>query len=81
MSYQKQWVERDDSVPGYIYLLKAEGFHGVIPGYVMSRVKIGLTRNLQNRIDQLEEGQAPCNYKVIRSIYVEALTSNKMSSL
>lgn len=71
MIYQKQWVERDDSVPGYVYLLKCENFHGIVPGCVLSRVKIGLTRNLQNRIDQLEGGQAPCNYKVIRSIYVE----------
>lgn len=71
MAYQKQWVERDDSIPGYIYLLKAEGFHGVVPGCMLSRVKIGLTRNLQNRIDQLEGGQAPCNYKVVKSIYVQ----------
>jgi hypothetical protein len=71
MTYQKQWVERDDAVPGYIYLLKALGFHGIVPGCVLTRVKIGLTRHLQNRIDQLEGGQAPCNYKVIRSIYVQ----------
>lgn len=70
MAYQKQWTQRDDSVPGYVYLLKCEGFHGVVPGCLLSRVKIGLTRNLQNRIDQLEGGQSPCNYKVVKSIYV-----------
>ena len=75
MPYHKQWVERNDFVPGYVYLLEAEGFHGMIPGSFLRRCKIGLTRNLQNRLDQLESGQAPCNYKVIKCIFVEDMAT------
>lgn len=71
MGYQKQWVERDDSVPGYIYLIQAEGFHGKIESCFVKRCKIGLTRNIQNRLEQLEGSQPPCNYKVIRTICVD----------
>lgn len=69
--HQKQWVERDDSVPGYIYLIQAEGFHGKIESCFVKRCKIGLTRNIQNRLEQLEGSQPPCNYKVIRTICVD----------
>jgi hypothetical protein len=37
------WQQRNDSVQGYIYLLKAKDFHGWIPGRG--------TRTLQNRIE------------------------------
>ncbi len=71
MNYQKQWVERNDNLPGTVYLLEAEGFHGRLEGKFIKRCKIGLTRDLQNRLYQLESGQPPCNYKVLRTIFVE----------
>ncbi|MBW4597602.1 MAG: GIY-YIG nuclease family protein [Brasilonema angustatum HA4187-MV1] len=64
------WQQRNDSVPGWIYLLEAEGFHGVLPGVYLRRCKIGLTRSVENRLDTLHSSQPPCNYKVVRAIYV-----------
>lgn len=71
MSYQY----RNDSVPGWIYLLEAEGFHGVLPGAYLKRCKIGLTRSVENRLDTLHSSQPCCNYKVIRAIYVHDMAS------
>ncbi|MBW4635943.1 MAG: GIY-YIG nuclease family protein [Iphinoe sp. HA4291-MV1] len=70
MSYQY----RDDHVPGWIYLLEAEGFHGVIPGVYLHRCKIGLTRSVENRLDTLHSSQPPCNYKVVKAIYVQDMS-------
>lgn len=63
------WHQRNDSVSGWIYLIEAEGFHGVIPGAFLRRCKIGLTRSVENRLDTLHSSQPPCNYK-IKAIYV-----------
>lgn len=67
MTYQY----RNDSVPGFIYLLESEGFHGWIPGCVLRRVKIGLSRDVDRRVDTLHSNQPCCDYKIIRVIYVE----------
>ncbi|MBW4597561.1 MAG: GIY-YIG nuclease family protein [Brasilonema angustatum HA4187-MV1] len=61
---------RDDHVSGWVYLLEAEGYHGYIPGVYLRRCKIGLTRSVENRLDTLHSSQPPCNYKVVRAIYV-----------
>ena len=67
----KQWVNRDDSVSGWIYLIEAEGYGGVIPGAYLRRCKIGLTRSVENRLDTLHSSQPCCNYKVVKAIYVQ----------
>ena len=61
---------RDDRVPGWVYLLEAEGYHRIIPGVYLRRMKIGLTRSVENRLDTLHSSQPPCNYKVVKAIYV-----------
>ena len=75
MTYQKQWVERNDNVPGYIYLMKAEGFHGILPGCVISRVKIGLTRSVQKRLDDFHSNQPCHDLRVIKAVYVEDMAA------
>lgn len=71
MSYQ----HRDDHVSGWVYLLEAENFHGVLPGCYLKRCKIGLTRSVENRLDTLHSSQPPCNYKLVKAIYVEDMAS------
>lgn len=66
---------RDDRVPGWVYLLEAEGYHGYIPGVYLRRCKIGLTRSVENRLDTLHSSQPPCNYRVVRAIYVENMAA------
>jgi hypothetical protein len=68
---QNQWVERDDNQPGFIYLILAEGFHGLVPGCVLKRVKIGLSRNPEARLETFHSNQPPCNLRILRTIYVE----------
>ncbi|WP_257236801.1 hypothetical protein [Nostoc sp. 'Peltigera malacea cyanobiont' DB3992] len=36
---------KNDHEPGFIYLMEAEGYHGLIPGCYLRRCKIGLSRN------------------------------------
>jgi hypothetical protein len=67
MAYQ----QRDDNVQGYIYLLKAKGFHGWIPGCYLSRVKIGLSRDVDRRLDALHSNQPPTDLEVVKVIAVE----------
>ena len=57
------WLERNDSVPGVVYLLEADGYHGLVPGVYKRRCKIGLTRSVENRLTTLHSSQPCCNYK------------------
>ncbi|NEQ19574.1 MAG: GIY-YIG nuclease family protein [Microcoleus sp. SIO2G3] len=66
-----QWIERDDNQPGFIYLILAEGYHGWLPGCILKRVKIGLSRNPEARLDTFHSNQPPCNLRILRTIYVE----------
>ncbi len=75
MNYQKQWIDRNDSVPGYIYWLEAENFGGWLPGKLLRRCKIGLSKNPQKRLDDFHSNQPPCNLKVIRIIWVEDMAT------
>ena len=75
MTYQRQWVERNDNVPGFVYLMEAEGYHGVLPGCFLRRCKIGLSRNPQKRLDDFHSNQPPCNVKIIRTIFVEDMAT------
>jgi hypothetical protein len=65
------WQQRNDSVAGYIYLLKAKDFHGWIPGCYLSRVKIGLSRDVDRRLEALHSNQPPTDLEVVKVIAVE----------
>lgn len=66
-----EYYTRNDNLAGYIYLMEAEGYHGLIPGCYLRRCKIGLSRNPQMRLDTFHSNQPPCNIKMLRTIYVE----------
>ncbi|BDA71557.1 hypothetical protein CAL7716_057230 [Calothrix sp. PCC 7716] len=66
--YQSVYV-RDDNVPGYVYLMEAEGFHGAFSG-LCKRIKIGLSRNPDAREDTLNSNQPPCNINIVDTVYV-----------
>jgi plasmid maintenance system killer protein len=65
------WQQRDDNVPGTVYLLKAKNFHGWLPGCYLSRMKIGLTRNLEARLDTLHSAQPCTDLEEVHSVHVE----------
>jgi hypothetical protein len=69
------WQQRDDHIQGYIYLLKAKGFHGWIPGAVLGRYKIGLSRDVDRRLDTLHSNQPPTDLEVVKVIAVEDMGS------
>jgi len=69
------WQQRDDHIQGYIYLLKAKGFHGWIPGAVLGRYKIGLSRDVDRRLDTLHSNQPPTDLEVVKVIAVEDMAS------
>jgi hypothetical protein len=69
MAYQ----QRDDNVPGYIYLMKAIGYGGIIPGVLIGRYKIGLSRSPQNRLDQLHSAQPCCDIEIVHTVAVESM--------
>lgn len=67
MSYQY----RDDSIPGYVYLVEAVGYHGTFPGCYLKRCKIGLTRDVDRRLSEFAANQPPCDIRLIKAIYVD----------
>ncbi|MCV3214512.1 GIY-YIG nuclease family protein [Plectonema radiosum NIES-515] len=69
------WHQRNDNIAGYIYLFKAKGFHGWLPGCVLGRYKIGLSRNPESRLDTLISNQPPTDYLVVRMIEVEDMAT------
>ncbi|MBW4449196.1 MAG: GIY-YIG nuclease family protein [Spirirestis rafaelensis WJT71-NPBG6] len=73
------WNQRNDNIQGYIYLFKAKGFHGWLPGCVLGRYKIGLSRNPESRLDILISNQPPTDYEVIRIIEVEDMATAESS--
>lgn len=64
------WTQRDDNVPGQIYLMKAIGYGGIIPGCLIGRYKIGLSRNPEARLDQLLSSQPCCDIEIIHTVNV-----------
>jgi hypothetical protein len=66
---------RDDHVPGYVYLIEAINVTGIIPGKLVRRCKIGLSRNPQLRLQNFIDNQPPCNFKIIKAIYVEDMAT------
>lgn len=67
MAYQ----QRNDSVPGKIYLMRAIGYGGLIPGCLIGRYKIGLSRNPEARLDQLLSAQPCCDIEIVHTVDVE----------
>jgi hypothetical protein len=67
------WQQRDDNVPGKIYLMKAIGYGGIFPGTLIGRYKIGLSRSPQNRLDQLLSAQPCCDIEIVHTVYVERM--------
>ena len=65
------WQQRDDNVPGQIYLMKAIGYGGIIPGCLIGRYKIGLSRNPEARLDQLLSAQPCCDIEIIHTVDVD----------
>lgn len=65
-------MEKNDNVTGYVYIMEAEGFHGIFPGKLLKykRIKIGLSRNPNARENRLNSTQPPCNINLIDSVYV-----------
>ncbi|MBP5973705.1 GIY-YIG nuclease family protein [Brasilonema sp. CT11] len=51
--------------------MEAVGVNGWIPGCVVKRMKIGLSRNPKERLAILHAYQPPVDLKIIRTIYVE----------
>jgi hypothetical protein len=66
MAYQ----QRDDSVPGKIYLMRAIGYGGLIPGCLIGRYKIGLSRNPDARLEQLLSAQPCCDIEIVYTVGV-----------
>ena len=64
------WQQRNDNVPGKIYLMKAIGYGGIIPGCLINRYKIGLSRNPETRLDQLLSAQPCCDIEIIHTVDV-----------
>ena len=64
------WQQRDDNVPGKIYLMKAIGYGGLIPGCLIGRYKIGLSRNPEARLDQLLSAQPCCDISIVHTVAV-----------
>ena len=67
----RPYVQRDDNVPGRIYLIEALGYHGIFPGKLLRRCKIGLSRNPQSRLETFQNSQPPCDFKIFRTIHVQ----------
>jgi hypothetical protein len=66
---------RDDHVPGYVYLIEAINVTGIIPGKLIRRCKIGLSRNPELRLQNFVDNQPPCDFQIIKAIYVEDMAT------
>jgi hypothetical protein len=73
--YPKPYVYRDDHVQGYVYLIEAIGVTGIIPGKLVRRCKIGLSRSPELRLQNFIDNQPPCDFRIIKAIYVEDMAT------
>jgi hypothetical protein len=69
--YPKPSAYRNDHIPGYVYLIEAINVTGIIPGKLVRRCKIGLSRSPELRLQNFIDNQPPCNFKIIKAIYVQ----------
>lgn len=68
---------RNDHEPGYIYLIEAEDTTGWIPGKLVKRCKIGLSRNPEFRRDNFVNSQFPCDVTIITTIFVDDMAASE----
>ena len=66
---------RDDHVPGFVYLIEAINVTGIIPGKLIRRCKIGLSRNPGLRLQNFIDNQPPCDFRIVKAIYVEDMAA------
>lgn len=66
---------RDDHVEGHIYLIEAVNVTGIIPGKLVRRCKIGLSRNPELRLQNFIDNQPPCDFKIVKTIYVSDMAT------
>jgi hypothetical protein len=71
------WAEDRHSEPGFIYVIEAVGVHGWIPGCVLRRIKIGLSRNPEARLETFHSNQPPVDMKILRTIYVKNMAETE----
>ncbi|HYX16792.1 MAG TPA: GIY-YIG nuclease family protein [Nostoc sp.] len=74
MVYNFDYFNQSANQPGYVYLLIAQGYHGIIPGLLLKRCKIGLSRNPEARVKQIasfEGSQPPCDIAILETVYVQ----------
>ena len=67
---QRASYTKVDCGEGYVYLVKARGFHGLLSP-LLGRYKIGLTNNPRRRLHELNSEQAPCPIVGVRNIAVK----------
>lgn len=60
---------------GEVYLFVARGFHGLIPGLWLRRVKIGKTNRVERRANELNSDQAPTEIELIRVIECKSMST------
>jgi hypothetical protein len=60
--------------PGYVYLMRCEGFHGVLSPFI-GRYKIGLSFNSVQRLKQLNRQQAPAPILKVSEVFVADMKS------
>ncbi len=73
--FPKRYEYRNDHVEGYVYLIEAVNVTGIIPGRLVRRCKIGLSRNPELRLQNFVDNQPPCDFRIIRAIYVEDMAT------
>ena len=73
--FPKRYEYRDDHFPGYVYLIEAIDVTGIIPGKLVRRCKIGLSRNPELRLQNFIDNQPPCDFRIIKSIYVQDMAA------
>lgn len=69
--------QRNDHEPGYIYLFRAKGYHGLFPGLWLSRCKIGLSRNPNARADRIESNQPGHDIEILHTVYVDDMADTE----
>ncbi len=67
----RRYIHRDDNVSGYVYLIEARNSDGLY--------KIGLTRNPDRRIEQLNSSQSPYHLNYTKVIQVDDMASVESS--
>ena len=67
----RKYIPRNDNVPGFCYLIEAKNSDGLY--------KIGLTRNPDRRIEQLNSSQSPYHLDYVKLIEVDDMASVESS--